>query len=126
MHERLSELGYEAMALADRIDGVAAQDWTRQGFVSDGHERHVHASTWSARRSARASPHLDAARQGAGRRQRPIPRPPALTPGQPRAHAGLPEVGPVLGVVLDEVLDDPAVDAVDEHQAPLGRGFSSE
>jgi hypothetical protein len=43
VHERLSELGYEAMALADRIDGVSAQDWNRRGSVSDAHERQVTA-----------------------------------------------------------------------------------
>lgn len=43
VHERLSELGYEAQALADRIDGVSAQDWNREGHVPDGHQRQVGA-----------------------------------------------------------------------------------
>jgi hypothetical protein len=34
VHERLSELGYEAVALADRLDRVPAQDWAREGVVA--------------------------------------------------------------------------------------------
>lgn len=41
VHERLSELGYEAQALADRISDVNAQDWNRPGIVSDGQGRRV-------------------------------------------------------------------------------------
>jgi hypothetical protein len=41
VHERLSELGYEAQALADRISDVNTQDWNRQGIVSDGQGRRV-------------------------------------------------------------------------------------
>jgi hypothetical protein len=63
VHERLSELGYEAMALADRIGGVAAQDWTRQGFVSDGHERHVSALDLVRTAIDAGITHLDAARK---------------------------------------------------------------
>src|SRR5690606_5297374 len=42
VHERLSELGLEANALADRIDGVRADDWARTATVGDG-EREVTA-----------------------------------------------------------------------------------
>jgi hypothetical protein len=34
VHERLAELGFEAVALADRIDGVGADDWKRTATVS--------------------------------------------------------------------------------------------
>jgi hypothetical protein len=34
VHERLSELGYEAVALAGRIEDAGAQEWARQGSVA--------------------------------------------------------------------------------------------
>jgi hypothetical protein len=42
VHERLSELGLEANAAADRVDGVPARDWARTGTV-DGTDRVVTA-----------------------------------------------------------------------------------
>jgi hypothetical protein len=33
VHERLSELGLEANAAADRVEGTPARDWTRTGIV---------------------------------------------------------------------------------------------
>ena len=35
VHERLSELGLEANAAADRVEGTAARDWARTGIVED-------------------------------------------------------------------------------------------
>jgi hypothetical protein len=43
VHERLAELGFEAVATADRIERVAATDWQREGTVSDGSGRRVSA-----------------------------------------------------------------------------------
>lgn len=42
VHERLSELGLEANAAADRIEGVPAEDWSRTGVVA-GQDRTVTA-----------------------------------------------------------------------------------
>jgi hypothetical protein len=42
VHERIAELGIEATAAADRISGVAADDWDRRGVVA-GTERTVTA-----------------------------------------------------------------------------------
>jgi hypothetical protein len=42
LHERLAELGFEAVALADRTDGVRADDWRRTADVS-GEGRQVTA-----------------------------------------------------------------------------------
>lgn len=42
LHERLAELGFEATAAADRIEGTASRDWTREGTV-DGTDRRVTA-----------------------------------------------------------------------------------
>ncbi|HMG40723.1 MAG TPA: hypothetical protein VK611_05310 [Acidimicrobiales bacterium] len=43
VHERLAELGLEANALADRVDGVAAKDWERLGLLDDSSARRVSA-----------------------------------------------------------------------------------
>jgi hypothetical protein len=42
VEERLSELGWEADALAENVEGVAAHDWTRTGSVP-GHDKPVSA-----------------------------------------------------------------------------------
>src|SRR5919198_2281988 len=42
LHERLAELGFEAVAPADRLDGGRADDWRRTAAVS-GTGRHVTA-----------------------------------------------------------------------------------
>ncbi len=42
VHERLSELGLEANAAADRIEGTPARDWARTGLV-EGTDRQVTA-----------------------------------------------------------------------------------
>lgn len=49
VEERVSELAWEANALADRADRVAAQDWSRHGRVAD-HDVTVSASAvlWDA------------------------------------------------------------------------------
>lgn len=39
LHERLAELGFESVALADRIDPVSAESWTRTATLS-GHGEH--------------------------------------------------------------------------------------
>jgi hypothetical protein len=43
VHERLAQLGIEANAAADRIEHVAADDWSRTGVVDDGSGRTVSA-----------------------------------------------------------------------------------
>lgn len=63
VHERLSELGYEAQALADRIDGVSAQDWNREGHVPDGHQRQVGALDLVRTAVDTGVTHLDATRK---------------------------------------------------------------
>jgi hypothetical protein len=39
VHERLSELGYEAVALAGRTENVGARDWARQASVAGTEHR---------------------------------------------------------------------------------------
>jgi hypothetical protein len=36
VHERISELGMEAVSMAGHIEGVSASDWTRQGIGTSG------------------------------------------------------------------------------------------
>jgi hypothetical protein len=43
LHERLAELGLEANELADRADGVPAEDWDRLGLLDDSSGRRVSA-----------------------------------------------------------------------------------
>lgn len=43
VHERLAELGFESVALADRIDRVGADDWQRTAAVGDRGVRTVTA-----------------------------------------------------------------------------------
>ncbi len=43
VHERLSELGFEANATADRVEATAAGDWDRTGVADDGSGRTVTA-----------------------------------------------------------------------------------
>jgi hypothetical protein len=43
LHERLAELGFEATALADRIEGVQADDWRRTVRTADGPGRELSA-----------------------------------------------------------------------------------
>jgi hypothetical protein len=63
VHERLSEVGYEAHALADRIAGVSAGDWNREGFVSDGQDRRVTALDLVRTAVNAGVTHLDGARK---------------------------------------------------------------
>ncbi|MEX2292174.1 MAG: hypothetical protein WD691_00180 [Acidimicrobiales bacterium] len=53
VHERLSELSWEAEAVAERAERVPAHDWTRHGRVA-GHDRTVSAAevVWDAVDSA--------------------------------------------------------------------------
>lgn len=43
LHERLAELGFEAVALADRIEGAGADDWRRTVATTDPSGREVSA-----------------------------------------------------------------------------------
>jgi hypothetical protein len=43
VHERVAELGFEATALAERIDPVRPEDWTRDAVVTGGTVRRVTA-----------------------------------------------------------------------------------
>ena len=46
--ERVSELSWEADALADRLDGVTADDWARTGHAPDGATVSALALLWQA------------------------------------------------------------------------------
>jgi hypothetical protein len=63
VHERLSELGMEAVSMAGRIEGVPASDWTREGVVGEGSGRRVTAMDLVRAGVEAGVSHLDAARK---------------------------------------------------------------
>jgi len=62
VHERLSELGLEANAAADRVDHTAARDWARAGLV-EGTDRRVTALDIARRAVETGVTHLRAAEE---------------------------------------------------------------
>ena len=63
VHERLSELGYEATALADLIGGASAREWAREGVVADEPPRTITALDVVRAAIDAGIGHLDAARK---------------------------------------------------------------
>ncbi|HLM64154.1 MAG TPA: hypothetical protein VK306_07635 [Acidimicrobiales bacterium] len=62
VHERISELGMETVSMAERIEGVPASDWTREGVVGDGPDRRVTSMDLVRGAVDAGVSHLDAAR----------------------------------------------------------------
>jgi hypothetical protein len=63
VHERLSELGYEATALADRISSASAREWAREGVVADEPPHTITALDVVRAAIEAGIGHLDAARK---------------------------------------------------------------